>query len=343
MSTEGLPPELRDDEPAKPRSRDRSLWRDLRGGLRRAFVENLALKFVALVLAITLFILVNTDKDQVIGTTVGVSYTMPEDRVLVSKPVDSIRLTIQGPWRRIKRFDERELERIHIDLTGRANGELQFTEDMVKLPPGLDLLAMNPPAMKLDFDERAEKLVPVNAAQSGSPARGYKVENVVVEPSVVKVRGAARVVSAISAVRSRDINLQGRKESFTQRVSLVAPEEYVEIEGNPEVEVRIELEEEQITRTFEVPVAPRPATLAVSKGMATDFYTEPKQVKVVLQGSMLLLEGLTPDHVNPYVEIFSDDVVEFQQRPALVAVDLPEAGAIRYNISPARVTLKKSP
>lgn len=341
MSEEGLPPELEDGR-GKRKRRDRGVLRDLRGGLRRAFAENLALKFVALVLAITLFILVNTDKDAVIGTTVGVSYTMPEDKVLVSKPVDQIRLTIQGPWRRIKRFDERELERIHIDLTGRSGGELQFSEDMIKLPPGLRLLAMNPPSMRLEFDEKAEKTVPVNVARSGTPARGYKVEEVAVSPSLVTVRGAKSVVSAISALRTREINLQGRKESFTDRVALVTPEEYVDIVGDPEVEVRIVLEEEQITRSFEVPVATRPATVAVPRDAADDFYTEPRSVTVILQGSMLLLEAISSEDVKPYVEIFSDDVVDFTPRPALVAVDLPGGEAIRYNINPVRVTLRRS-
>jgi diadenylate cyclase len=52
--------------------------------------RTLALKFVALVLSITLFILVNTDKDITINVSVGVSYVMPEDRVLVSRPVDEV-------------------------------------------------------------------------------------------------------------------------------------------------------------------------------------------------------------------------------------------------------------
>lgn len=339
MSADRLPPELRDDEPAGRKGRERSFLHDLRGGIRRAFVENLALKFVAMVLAITLFILVNTDKDVSIRTSVGVSYTMPEDKVLVSDRVDQIRLTIQGPWRRIKGFDERELERIHIDLTGRSEGVLQFTEEMIKLPPGLELLALSPPDMKLDFDERAEKTVPVNVARAGSPARGYKVEEVSANPSVVTVRGAAQVVSAISAVRTREINLQGRKESFTETVSLLSPEDYVDIVGGPEVEVRIGLEEEQITRSFELPVVARPATVAVPRDAAGDFFTEPKQVTVTLQGSLLLLESLTPEDVVPYVEIFADDVIDFTERPALVAVDVPHGDEIRHNITPTRVTL----
>ena len=61
-----LEPERRPSggEPRPPR---RAL---LRRWLRAAFVDNAALKFVAFVLALTLFILVHGDEDAVIGATV---------------------------------------------------------------------------------------------------------------------------------------------------------------------------------------------------------------------------------------------------------------------------------
>jgi hypothetical protein len=56
---------------------------------------------------------------------------------------------------------------------------------------------------------------------------------------------------------------------------------------------------------------------------------------------LLLLESLTPEDLVLYVEIFADDVIDFTQRPALVAVDLPQDGDIRYSITPPRVTLQR--
>jgi hypothetical protein len=91
-----------------------------RGAIRRwlqsAMFDNVGLKFLSIVLAVTVFLLVNTDKDREIAARVGVSYTLPEDKVLVSDRIDEVRVTIKGAWRRLRKFDEREVDRINLDL-----------------------------------------------------------------------------------------------------------------------------------------------------------------------------------------------------------------------------------
>ncbi|HEX2688864.1 MAG TPA: hypothetical protein VHN14_19710, partial [Kofleriaceae bacterium] len=61
--------------PAPPPERDA-----VRGWLRSAMFDNVGLKFLSMVLAVTVFLLVNTDRDREITARVGVSYTLPEDR-----------------------------------------------------------------------------------------------------------------------------------------------------------------------------------------------------------------------------------------------------------------------
>ena len=72
-----------------------------RGPIRRwvhaALFENVALKFLSMVLAVTVFLLVNTDRDREISARVGVLYTLPDDKVLVSEPLAEVRITIKGP------------------------------------------------------------------------------------------------------------------------------------------------------------------------------------------------------------------------------------------------------
>src|ERR1044071_512869 len=99
-----------------------------RGNLRRwihsALFDNVGLKFLSMVLAVTVFLLVNTDKDREITARVGVSYTLPEDRVLVSGRVDEVRVTLKGSWRRLRKFDERQVDRINLDLRRVSTGEI---------------------------------------------------------------------------------------------------------------------------------------------------------------------------------------------------------------------------
>src|SRR6476661_2640412 len=143
------PPPPRDDGPE-------------RGALRRwihsALFDNVGLKFLSIVLAITVFLLVNTDRDREISTRVGVSYTLPDDKVLISEKLDEVRITIKGPWRRLRKFDERELERVNLDLRRAPSGDFPITPDLVHLPSGLSLESISPRVMRVAWDRRIDKV-----------------------------------------------------------------------------------------------------------------------------------------------------------------------------------------
>ena len=51
-----------------------------------------------------------------------------------------------GDATRIKRFDKAEIDPIYIDLSKLPSGEFVFQEDMFRLPPGLKLASVDPPA-----------------------------------------------------------------------------------------------------------------------------------------------------------------------------------------------------
>jgi len=200
------------------------------GFLRGAFFENLGLKFVALVLALTVFILVHSDEDAVAGAYVSISYTPPKDRVLVSERFDQVRVTVKGSWRRVKRFDEHAVDPIRIDLRKLRTGELIFRSDMFRLPPGLEVQSIDPATMPLRFEARASKHVPIVAATRGEPARGYGVATMSAlrvkcdsECDTVEIEGAESAVDQTTEVRTEEVPLVGRSASFGVEVGLAPP------------------------------------------------------------------------------------------------------------------------
>ena len=71
----------------------------------RIFTEELPIKVLSMVLAVTLFVLVRNDKDATSGAYVKVIYTLPEDRVLVSDPVSEIKVSVRGPWTKLQHLE----------------------------------------------------------------------------------------------------------------------------------------------------------------------------------------------------------------------------------------------
>lgn len=309
------------------------------GFLRGAFLENLGLKFVALVLALTVFILVHSDEDAVAGAYVNISYMMPENRVLVSDRLDQVRITVKGSWRRVKRFDENALDPIRIDLRKFRSGDLIFRSDMFRVPPGLTIESIDPTTMELQFEPRAEKRVPVVAKTSGEPARGYGVAELVArvipcdsECDTVLIEGAERAIAQTTQVETEDVSLVGRSGSFTADVGVVPPRPFVKVVGEPTVRVDVQLVEELTTRELgSIPVAVR-AGSGVAGVDVKRFATEPLAVDVVLRGAKLAVEQVVPNEVEAYVEVYADDAVTQRTRRAAVVIEgVPQGVAIELN------------
>src|SRR3954468_23795486 len=115
--------------------------------LVRAFTEELPIKLLSMVLAVTLFVLVRNDKDATSGAYVKVIYTLPEDRVLVSDPVPEVKVSVRGPWTKLQHLD-RSIEPIRIDLTkvhaSAGPSDVRIDEDLVRMPLGVRVASITP-------------------------------------------------------------------------------------------------------------------------------------------------------------------------------------------------------
>ncbi len=316
----------------------------LRSSLRQAFFHNPLLKLVSLVLAVTLFFLVNTDRDAIIGVNVDVRYQIPEDQVLVSEPVSQVRLSIRGPWRRIKRFDEREIPPITLNLTNMRSGPYTLPEDIVDLPEDLILLSINPPTLDLAFEPRMQKTVPVKVNAVGEPSRGYEVQRLAPKPSRVTIRGAESRVRATDVVFTRELRLDGRSESFTEVLPLepprTEPRSLVEIADRTPIEVEVTLAPEMSTRVFDKVPVEVVAGEGVGAVVGERFTTEPPAVEVVLHGPLLVIEALDEDF-TAHVTVHQEDT---PTRPRPAAVQLRNAPAgVGTEIKPATVNLRGVP
>ena len=304
-----------------------------RGGVRRflhgAFAENLGLKFLSMVLAITVFLLVSDDKPTEMTVRIPVAYTLPDDKVLVSERLDEVRVVVKGASRRLRKLDERELGSIMIDLRNAPNGEIAITPDMVTTPAGLSIASVSPRSMRVMFDKRTEKLVEVQPAVAGRPQHGYITVEIKPVPATVKVRGGEKLIAATSSVRTREISLESRTETFSTAAQLVPPDG-IEVIGADSVLVHVAIDEELVTRKL-----PGVAVNVRGDGVdATKWSISPRQVDVTLTGALLAVEK-SKDAMSPVVKVTA---TEGKAREAEVTIEgLPPGVGVR--ISPERVKI----
>jgi YbbR domain-containing protein len=278
-----------------------------RGALRRwirgALVDNIGVKALSLVLAVTVFLLVNTDKEHEIRVRASLEYKYPPDKVLISDRLDEVTVTIKGPWRRLRNFDERELNRITLDLTEAPTGEVQLTPELVSLPQGLKVVSITPHQVRVAFDKRVEKTVEVTAAIEGRPQHGYVVAEHKVVPATVRVRGGERLLAALTSIRTHEVRVDGRSEPFDTQIDLAAPAG-VETDPGQQVTVFVRIEEELVTKRFSgLPIAVRG-----EGGVDPAKWTlDPPQVEVTLTGALLAIDR-AKDKLAPFVKLTPADV-----------------------------------
>jgi YbbR domain-containing protein len=299
----------------------------LRRGMRGAMFDNIGLKFLSMVLAVTVFLLVNTDKDREITVHVGVSYLLPEDKVLVSDRLDEVRVTLKGSWRRLRKFDEREIDRISLDLRHASTGEMALSTDMIHIPSGVTVTSINPRAVHIAFQKRVDKVVEVSPQVTGRPQHGYFVAEIKTVPATVKLRGAEGTLAALPAIRTREISLEGRTEPFATETETVPPEG-VDVIGTAQVSIQIRIDEELVTRKL-------PGLTVSLKGDSDParWHVAPQQVDVTLTGALLAVEKARTT-LTPVVRITPD----LKPREAEVTIEGLPPG-IGVKISPEHVKL----
>jgi len=313
--------------PPKPPPTIESPKSPVRSWIRGALLDNVGLKFLSMVLAITVFLLVNTDRDREISARVGVSYTMPDDKVLVSERLDEVKITVKGPWRRLRRFDEREVPRINLDLRHAPTGEVAITPDMIHLPSGLTVTSISPRTVRVAFDRRVERIVEVSPQLAGRPQHGYVVAEAKPQPATIKVRGPEGTLSVLSSVKTHEIPVEGRADTFSTEAALALPDG-VETDGPSQVVVQVVVDEELVTRKI-----PGLTVAVRGDGVDTTHWTvTPAQVEVTLTGTLLAVEKAKAA-LQPVVKVSGNDT---KARDLDVTVEgLPPGIGVR--ISPERV------
>jgi YbbR domain-containing protein len=313
--------------------------------LRLAFVENAALKFVALVLALTVFVLVQSEEAGVYYPRVKITYSPEGNRVLVSKRVDEVQLSLRGTRRRIKRLQKSRIENYHIDLQALSTGELRLDPEQFDLPEGVELLSISPPTLYLEFDDRAEKTLPVTPKVSGTPARGYRLGSLATNPKEIRVAGARQVLADIDEIHTEKVSLTDSTMSFDRVVELdtrgleVVGFEKKSANGVPVVEVSVSIVEEVEARTLD-PKVVELRSKGASESELKRFRLDPAKVVITMNGGLETLKAVDASKVTVYVEV--DDLKDLNlPYPLPVRVE-PKLPDIAYKTNPMKVTLQRT-
>lgn len=136
------------------------------------------------------------------------------------------------------------------------------------------------------FSDRRSKTLPVSPVVIGTPAAGFEIESVTVDPIVVSVEGDANDLAQVGSADTQPVSVAGASSTVVQRVALALPDG-VQALGAGMVEVTVTLRAVTATRVFEAGLVLEGARPDHQYRLSTD------RILVTIGGSVADLDRLS--------------------------------------------------
>ena len=136
--------------------------------------------------------------------------------------------------------------RVRVELGDVGPGEsvVLLSPDRVVVPPGITVSRITPARVRIAVAPAAVQSVTVVPQVRGTPAPGYTIRNVAVEPRRVEVKGERAALARQSMLETVPVDISGSRRTVTQTVGLVVPE-FAQLTRQRAVDVTVEIEAEE--------------------------------------------------------------------------------------------------
>ena len=211
------------------------------GGL---LVRNFWWKLLSLAIATVLWAVVWSEPELSTFPVVPVEYkNLPADMEFSAEPVSSVKLELRGPSGELSGMVGAggAHPQLILDLASVAPGHRTFPvgDGIVKLPRGVRIAGSIPSEIRLEFDRRLVRTVPVEVRISGERQHGYSVAHQEADPKELTIVGPAGRVAAIRSAMTDSVDVSSLVGSARFRVNAFVQDPYVRFQSEPQISVTI--------------------------------------------------------------------------------------------------------
>jgi len=158
---------------------------------------------------------------------------------------------------------------------------------------------IDPPQVRVRvavFTDRRSKTIPVSPSVIGTPAAGFEIESVEVNPAVISIEGDANDLAGLESADTAPVSVAGASSEFVETVGFVLPEG-VEALGSGSVQVTVHLRAITATRTFEA------GLVVVGARPDREYRLSTDRVLVTIGGSVADLDRLSGAALSLTVDV----------------------------------------
>lgn len=213
--------------------------------IKRVVTANLGAKILSVAIASLLWIAIVGEHELATAIDVPVEFrNFPKSYEVSSGSVNRVNLLIRGPSGKMNDSFLKDVT-VVVDLEGvRRPGDWTFNLDTraIHVPVGLALERAIPSQLRMRFEERFARDVPVLLRYAGNPMPGYRIASQEVSPQFLRVVGPRSRVEQLQSVDTDPIDLNGIISETETRVSTFVGDPQLRIDGNSMVRVRLVME-----------------------------------------------------------------------------------------------------
>jgi YbbR domain-containing protein len=206
-------------------------------------VKNPGWRLLSLAIAYGIWFNVANEPEMSTIVSAPLQYRDAGNNLEISSPlVDRVELETRGPSGLLRNLSNARTAVIldFSDVHEPGDHTFTITRTSTNLPQGVELLRATPAQIRLTFEKRERRTVPVHLRFTGALPNGEILIGTEVVPETVEIFGPASQVQQVSTVETDSIDLGSITPGhLTARVAVFVPEPKVRFAGSPEVTVRI--------------------------------------------------------------------------------------------------------
>ena len=262
--------------------------------------RHLGLKMLALLLATVLWLTVAGEHvvERSLRVPLAVRNLPPAFEIEGDLP-DMVDVRVRGSSSQLSRLDAGDVVAM-LDMTNARPGARLFhlRTDEVRVPYGVEVAQVLPPALSLSVEKAAVRTIPVVPATDGDPAPGFVVGRISSVPATVQVIGPESHVKDVSQATTEPIEVDGKSERVRDVVTIGVTDSSVRLVEPQSATVVVEILPAPVERDVAgVPVRFR------NPGAGLSARIVPEVVEVRVRGQRDVLAKLTADSIDAFVDL----------------------------------------
>ena len=293
------------------------------------FTEHRITKSISIIVAIILWTVVLGSQNVEVIKDIPVEVSMGSDLMVANEIPDRVSFRLSGPKAFLRKVLDRHDDPIRVNLTGSNVGNVtyRFFSDNIRVPLGVKVLSVQPPAIQIKLEEVKRKEVPVIAEYRGLPANGFRLTEFNVKPLRVILKGPESRISSVTEVHASPIDLSGIKDSFERELTLDLSRLNLQLDGViPKVFVQID----EVASQFRI----KDVEIIVHSALKSS--ADPKAVTVVARALSNIQKTMDRKSVVAVVDVIGKKPGRYRETPR---VSLPN-GVEFIKLIPDKVSVK---